>query len=460
MTMELEQRSDPLAPSSTRRTLVRAAAWTPALFLAACGAQESAGPARLPAQKERVEFWVPATGALKTTFDSLIGAANASDRQLDVQVTPQGVGIAEDSRAKFTAAVAAGSPPDLIYVDRYLVRSFGALGMIGSLQDRARRSASFKPADFWPYLIKDVTFKDGVWGAPFNTDVRALFWNKGAFADAGLDPERPPATWDAVEVAADRLLKRDASGGIARAGFVPHWGNPPGLYAFFLYLWQSGGEFLSADENKPAFNDAAGLRALEWMVKQVTRAGGAQVLQPLATGFEAGPGRDVFTTGRLAMQYQVSSSKPIYEENVPDVKFGTGALPLPAGGRPMNYAGGFALSIPNAARQADAAWRLSEFLTLKEQQLLWARERAGIPVLKAVASSPEYLGNDPARKIFVDELVRGAKWVPTIPGTVDVLNAFGAEFTAAIAGQKPPRDALNTAATQVQVVLDQNKSYR
>jgi ABC-type glycerol-3-phosphate transport system substrate-binding protein len=126
----------------------------------------------------------------------------------------------------------------------------------------------------------------------------------------------------------------------------------------------------------------------------------------------------------------------------------------------MNYAGGFALSVPKAARQPDGAWRLAEFLMLKEQQLTWARERAGIPVLRAVAQSADYLQTDAARRVFVDELLRGARWVPTIPGTVDVLSAFGKEFSAAVNGEKPPRDALNTAAAGVQAVLDQNKQLR
>ena len=47
-----------------------------------------------------------------------------------------------------------------------------------------------------------------------------------------------------------------------------------------------------------------------------------------------------------------SGAKQAYEEGVPDVKFGVGALPVPAGGQPMNYAGGFALSIPKAAETA------------------------------------------------------------------------------------------------------------
>ncbi|MBI3972003.1 MAG: ABC transporter substrate-binding protein [Chloroflexi bacterium] len=439
----------------TRRTGTGLAAAAPLVLLAACGPQADTKP-KLPKEKQRVEWWGPANPAV----DAVVAAANASDRQLDVQMTPQSVGITDASRAKFTAAVAAGTPPDLVYVDRYLARSFGALKMIGPLDASIKRSKSWKAEDFWPHLIKDVSWKGSIWGTPFTTDVRAFYWNKALFMDAGLDPDRPPATWDAVEAAADRILKRQADGSLERVGFVPTWGNPPTFYAFFLYLWQAGGEFLSADENKPAFNSPEGLRALEWMVKQVTKVGGLKAVQPLTTGFQAGPGRDVFTIGRLGMQYHTSSIKAVYDQNVPDVKIGVGPLPLPSGGRPMNYAGGFALSIPAAARQPDAAWRLSEFLVTKDTQLLWVRGVSTIPVLKAVATSAEYQQGDAARKVFVDELVRGAKWVPTIPGTVDVLNAFGKEFTAAISGEKAPRDALNAAAAQVQVVLDRNKQYR
>jgi multiple sugar transport system substrate-binding protein len=429
--------------------------------LAACAPPGRDEPAKLPVTKERVEWWVPATGAIKPTVDRLVDMANASGRQLEVAVTPQAVGIAEESRAKFTTAVAAGTPPDLIYLDRYLVRSFGALGMIVPVDGFMKRSQTVKPADLWPYLIKDVTWKDQLWGVPFNTDVRAFYWHKASFADSGLDVNAPPATWEALEAAADRVLRRNADGSLARAGFVPVWGNPPSFYAFFVYLWQAGGEFLTPDENRPAFHGPEGLRALEWMVRQVARVGGMRALAPLTTGFEGGPGRDVLSVGRVGMQLGTSSVKQIYEENVPDVALGVGALPIPSsGGRSMNYAGGFALSIPAAARQAEAAWRLSEYLTTKEAQLVWAWERAGIPVLRALATSQEYQQGDAARKIFVDELNRGAKWVPTIPGTVDVLNAFGKEFTAAINEEKSPRDALTAAVPAVQAVLDENKPYR
>jgi len=447
--------------TSTRRRLILLGTAAPGLtaLLAACGSPLSSSEPVRPAQKELVEWWAPATGTLKPPIEDLVARANASNRQIDVTVTPQSIGITEESRAKFTAAVAAGTPPDLIYVDRYLVRSFGALQLIGSLDSNFKSSKTVKADEFWPHLIKDVTWRGSIWGTPFTTDVRVLYWHKALFADSGLDPDKPPTTWDGVESMADRLVKRNIDGTLERVGFVPHWGNPPSFYSYFLYLWQAGGEFLSPDESKPAFNSPEGLRALEWMVRQVQKVGGTKALMPLTTGFDSGPGRDVFSVGRLGIQYHTNNTRQVYRQALPDLKFGVGALPLPSGGRPVNYSGGFALGIPKAARHPAGAWRLSEFLASREAQIPFARAVDTIPVLKPVATSVDYQQNDQDRKLFVEELQRGAKWVPTIVGTVDVLNAFGKEFNAAIDGQKPPRDALNDAAAQVQMVLNQYAQY-
>ena len=39
-----------------------------------------------------------------------------------------------------------------------------------------------------------------------------LFWNKRAFEEAGLDPNKPPTTWDELWEYADKLDKKNADG--------------------------------------------------------------------------------------------------------------------------------------------------------------------------------------------------------------------------------------------------------
>jgi ABC-type sugar transport system permease subunit/ABC-type glycerol-3-phosphate transport system substrate-binding protein len=56
------------------------------------------------------------------------------------------------------------------------------------------------PSQSWPVVFReDLTGRsdaDHVWSIPTSNQVRALFWRKDHFQEAGLDPEVPPATWD------------------------------------------------------------------------------------------------------------------------------------------------------------------------------------------------------------------------------------------------------------------------
>ena len=49
------------------------------------------------------------------------------------------------------------------------------------------------------------------WGIPFQRSTIVLYYNKEAFKEAGLDPNRPPANWKEMAEYAQKLTKRDAS---------------------------------------------------------------------------------------------------------------------------------------------------------------------------------------------------------------------------------------------------------
>ena len=47
-----------------------------------------------------------------------------------------------------------------------------------------------------PVALSSCYYRDKLWGLPDQTNGLCLFYNKEHFRAAGLDPERPPATWD------------------------------------------------------------------------------------------------------------------------------------------------------------------------------------------------------------------------------------------------------------------------
>ena len=53
---------------------------------------------------------------------------------------------------------------------------------------------------------------------PFNSSAPVMYYDKNAFKEVGLDPDKPPQTYDEVFAAAQKLVKKDASGKIIRSG--------------------------------------------------------------------------------------------------------------------------------------------------------------------------------------------------------------------------------------------------
>jgi multiple sugar transport system substrate-binding protein len=103
------------------------------------------------------------------------------------------------------------------------------------------------PTVYWPpyqgYIV------------PAGTDCSVLYYNRAHFEEAGLDPEAPPATWDEAIDYAQQLTKRDGSGLLAQAGWLPAIENPAWDQSF-----QQGGTLVSDDTPPEATVDTS-----EWV---------------------------------------------------------------------------------------------------------------------------------------------------------------------------------------------------
>lgn len=67
-------------------------------------------------------------------------------------------------------------------------------------------------------------YQGDVWGLPVIVDPHfGLIYNKRLFREAGLDPERPPATIDDLDAMFAPLTRRSPDGGLQQIGVTP-WG--------------------------------------------------------------------------------------------------------------------------------------------------------------------------------------------------------------------------------------------
>ncbi|MGW4462343.1 ABC transporter substrate-binding protein [Micromonospora sp. NPDC004704] len=177
----------------------------------------------------------------------------------DIVVKSVSVGEQCNNPPDFTARLAGGTVTDLFYgymTDLQQVLDSGQAKDITDLvgKDSIPTWDSVDPA------LKEV-FTDGgkLYAVPVKNYSMGLVYNKVLFQQAGLDPNSPPKTWGEVRAAAKKI----SALGNGIAGYSEYSAGNTGGWHFTALLYSQGGQVLSADGKKAAFNDAAGKQVLQ-----------------------------------------------------------------------------------------------------------------------------------------------------------------------------------------------------
>ena len=173
--------------------------------------------------------------------------AGFNEHYPEIQITETFVPFG-DIWTRAIAAVAAGSGMPDVLVDTVQLFDRAQNNIMTNLQELADRD-NITEADFWPHAWAQANVEGNLYGLPYETDIRVLYYNKAQFADAGLDPETPPADWDALWTAADALDSIAENGSIERMGFHPLIGN----IGLDQWAWCNGGEW-QLEDGTPTIN--------------------------------------------------------------------------------------------------------------------------------------------------------------------------------------------------------------
>jgi multiple sugar transport system substrate-binding protein len=409
------------------------------VVLATQAAEATAGGAQLDgvtlnpdvsAQIEMWHFWASPVrrNAIRRIIAMCTGNTQAALPNITVVDTVKPFG---DIWTANVAAVAAGSGmPDVIISDRPTLPKDAADGIYTSLQEWADRDGVSRE-QFYDWAWDQTLFEGQTYGIPFETDVRVLFYNKQLFEAAGLDPNDPPDTWDEVWAAADVLDVKNDDGSYARIGFFP--------------LWNAGWEFWMynndadpiADDGTPQLNSPNAVETLEWVKTWVDRYGGWQELQNFRAQFGAPP-NDIFMSNGMAMftdiagyNSQLQFYRPRADTNGDlqitgddaRMDWGIAMLPHDEDADAGNWSGGFSMSIPRGAKNAEAAWEFIKCASATQGQASWARDTYAIPPHNAAASDP-VLRADPAWEVIDQalEVSTGGVYVAKYPNWTEQIN--------------------------------------
>lgn len=337
------------ARRSPSRTAAAVLAGALSIGLTGCGGgDDGGGSGGAPAQ---VDWWVRAANEAKS-----VALADAYNEAHDVEVR---VTAFPDDQfvTRVGTAYASGELPDLLATDAVYMPTFIEQGVYADLSERVE-GLPFADALF-PALVEASTDDEGkVFALPRDPGTSLLFWNKDLFAQAGLDPERAPATWDEVvaDAAAIDALEGDASGYYLA-------GNCSGCnaYTYLPMLWASGGDVL--DGGGASFDDPVNVQGLQmlnelWAQGSIPEGARTDGGENWLTGF---------TAGTVGMAPLGSFAIGTIAADNPDLDFGVAPLPGADGGS-GSFIGGDVIGITAQTPAADAAWDFIEWTLSDEVQ--------------------------------------------------------------------------------------------
>src|SRR5438046_4234760 len=172
-------------------------------------------------------------GPITKIVDGL--AADFEKENPGIKVRPIYAGAYQEAITKALTAAKGGDAPTtavLLSTDMYTLIDEDAVVPFDTYIKTPEDQAWVK--GFYSAFMENSQTGGKTWGIPFQRSTIVLYWNKEMFKEAGLDPNKPPATWAEQVELAKKLTKRDASGNVTRWGVqVPSSGFPYWLFQGF-----------------------------------------------------------------------------------------------------------------------------------------------------------------------------------------------------------------------------------
>jgi sn-glycerol 3-phosphate transport system substrate-binding protein len=178
-----------------------------------------------------IQWWHAMTGELGRHLEKL--AADFNALQSDYRVVPVYKGNYTETMTAAIFALRSRLNPAIVQVNEVATATMmAAKGAVYPVFEMMRdRGEPFDPSAYLPAVAGYYTDSEGnMLSFPFNASTPILYYNKDQFRIAGLNVQKPPATWSELELAAQKLRTVGVS-----CGFTTHWPSWVNIENFSAY---------------------------------------------------------------------------------------------------------------------------------------------------------------------------------------------------------------------------------
>lgn len=419
------------------------------------------------AEKTKIVWWHAMTAALGDEVNRITDAFNKS--QDNVELTSIYKGGYADVLTATIAAFRAGQAPHLAQVFEVGTGSMLAAGKAAKqVWELAKETgAQIDPKAYIPAVRGYYSLTDGRMASmPFNSSTAVMWYNKDAFRKAGLDPDKPPATWPEVVAAAKAIKDKDAAP-VPMTTSWPTW----------IQLEQ-----YSALHNLPFASKANGFEGLDAQleinskghVKHITR-----LLEMAKEGTFKYAGRDnapdqLLVSGDAGIHFNSSAARG---NMVKSAKYDWGMALLPYDPEliktPLNsIIGGASIWTMTAPGRTAAEYKavatFLQFLGKPEIDAQWSQNTGYVPVTFAgyeLSQKQGYYDKNPGSELAVKQLARGTVTANSrglrLGRLPEIRNIIQEELEKALQGGQNAQQAMENAVSRGNKVLrDFEKSVK
>jgi sn-glycerol 3-phosphate transport system substrate-binding protein len=413
----------------------------------------SVGNGSALAQTAEISFYYPVAvgGPVTKIVDKL--SADFEKENPGIKVKPIYTGTYQETIVKALTAVKSGEPPQtaiILSTDMYTLIDEDAILPWDDLVKSGEEKAWME--SFFPAFMLNSRTGGKTWGIPFQRSTIVLYWNKEAFKEAGLDPQRPPATWAEQVEFARKLTKRDAGGHVTQWGLqVPSSGFPYWLFQGFTT--QNDVLLMNEAGTQTYYDRPAVVEALQYWVDL------AQKHKAMAPGvIEWGTTPKDFFEKKTAMMWTTTGNLTNVRNNA---KFDFGVAMLPAGKKRGSPTGGgnFYLFKKATPAQQAAVVKFVRWMTSPERAAEWGIETGYVAVRRDAWETPvmkKYVAGFPAAAVARDQLQHAVAELSTHENQ-RVTKALNDGLQAALTGAKSPAQAMKDAQAEAERIL---RAYR
>jgi sn-glycerol 3-phosphate transport system substrate-binding protein len=429
----------------TRRSFLALLGVAGAAGLAGCGfrspdAEYAQPPGAVPAQyagRVRVVFWHSYSGRNGKAIGDL--ATQFNDAQDDVYVEAQYQGTYDDTAQKVAASLIAGQVPDIAIFSDVTWERFYLNEALEPFDGYFR--PGFDAGVYEPKLFGEGVLQGSSWWIPFARSTPLLYFNREAFAQAGL-PDRAPGTWSELREWAPALARVQSAGRSLRSlAFV----KVDGDWQFQGNVWQFGGAYSNGLD--VTIDEDGAVAAGEWQ-RRLVQDGYGYMATSVTTDF---------ANGLVAMAQDSTGALRTVTEKA-SFEVGAGFVPSEVASGVATGGGGIGMMRNATAERKQAAAAFVAFLARPEISARWTTETGYLPVVQAARRERvlvDLIAQQPNYGVAIEQLSQARQQ--------DAIRLYGRNANVAIytglqqiyADNADPRDVFGSVARRLESIADE-----